>query len=126
VFQGLTLKPLLLALDLRDGDPVGQEVDRARERALSAALGTFESDTSPVAEAVRHEFTAHLGSAADERAEGQTIRAAHTDLHRRALEAARSTVLDMRAKDDIGDDAFHVLEEEFDWIEMGSGFSSST
>jgi len=121
VFQGLTLKPLLLALDLRDGDPVGQEVDRARERALSAALGTFESDTSPVAEAVRHEFTAHLGAGADERAEGQTIRAAHTDLHRRALEAARNTVLDMRAKDDIGDDAFHVLEEEFDWIEMGSG-----
>ena len=27
----------------------------------------------------------------------------------------------MRARDDIGDAAFHQLEEEFDWIEMGSG-----
>ena len=27
----------------------------------------------------------------------------------------------MRAQDDIGDDAFHQLEEEFDWIEMGTG-----
>jgi CPA1 family monovalent cation:H+ antiporter len=121
VFQGLTLKPLLLALDLRDGDPVGQEIDRARERALDAALATFAHDSSPVAEAVRQEFTAHLGSAATDRQEGNAIRAAHSDLHRRALSAARQAVLDMRASDDIGEDAFHVLEEEFDWIEMGSG-----
>jgi CPA1 family monovalent cation:H+ antiporter len=122
VFQGLTLKPLLLALDLRDGDPVGQEVDRARERALGAALETFESDISPVAESVRQEFTAHLGSAVTDRElQGEAIRATHTDLHRRALAAARQTVLEMRAGEDIGEDAFHVLEEEFDWIEMGSG-----
>jgi CPA1 family monovalent cation:H+ antiporter len=121
VFQGLTLKPLLLALDLRDGDPVGQEVDRARQRALDAALATFENDSSPVAEAVRQEFTAHLGSAATDREEGEAIRATHTNLHRRALAAARQSVLDMRASDDIGEDAYHVLEEEFDWIEMGSG-----
>ena len=121
VFQGLTLKPLLLALDLRDGDPVGQEIDRARQRALDAALGTFENDSSPVAEAVRQEFTAHLGSLATDRAEGEAIRATHTDLHRRALAAARQTVLDLRASDDIGEDAYHVLEEQLDWIEMGSG-----
>jgi hypothetical protein len=24
----------------------------------------------------------------------------------------------MRSRDDVGDDAFHRLEEEFDWIEM--------
>jgi hypothetical protein len=29
----------------------------------------------------------------------------------------------MRARDDIGDNAFHRLEEEFDWIEMGVGAS---
>ena len=37
VLQGLTLKPLLRALDLRDDDPVGQEVGSARARALRAA-----------------------------------------------------------------------------------------
>jgi monovalent cation/hydrogen antiporter len=118
VLQGLTLKPLLLALDLHDDDPVGREVGVARERALHAALGTFEDDMSPVAEAVRHEFTAHLGSASEDLHGGEARRASHTDLHRRALKAARDTVLAMRARDDIGDDAFHQIEEEFDWIEM--------
>jgi hypothetical protein len=27
----------------------------------------------------------------------------------------------MRAGDEIGDDAFHQLEEELDWIEMSDG-----
>ena len=58
--QGLTLGPLLRALDLRDDDPVGHEVTAARERALRAGLARFEHDRSPVAEAVRQEFIAHL------------------------------------------------------------------
>src|SRR5205085_678772 len=60
VIQGLTLQPLLRALDLHDDDPVSREVTAARERALQAGLAIFESDTSPVAEAVRQEFRAHL------------------------------------------------------------------
>ena len=36
----------------------------------------------------------------------------------RALVAARQAVFEMRARDDIGDDAFHRLEAEFDWIEL--------
>jgi hypothetical protein len=27
----------------------------------------------------------------------------------------------MRARDEIGDDAFHQMEEELDWIEMAGG-----
>src|SRR5262249_21723278 len=38
VLQGLTLKPLLHALQLQDDDPVGREVVIAREQALDAAL----------------------------------------------------------------------------------------
>ena len=38
VIQGLTLKPLLRALDLQDDDPVGRELSAARERALRAGL----------------------------------------------------------------------------------------
>ena len=60
VIQGLTLKPLLRALDLHDDDPVGRELSAARERALRAGLASFEHDRSPVADAVRQEFTAHL------------------------------------------------------------------
>ena len=60
VIQGLTLKPLLRALNLHDDDPVGREVRAARERALDAGLASVADDTSPVADAVRQEFAAHL------------------------------------------------------------------
>ena len=121
VIQGLTLKPLLRALDLRDDDPVGREFRAARERALDAGLAKLAHDESPIADAVRQEFTAHL---TDERANaetGGTMRSAHTELHRGALLAARQAVLAMRANDEIGDDAFHQMEEELDWLDMAGG-----
>jgi NhaP-type Na+/H+ or K+/H+ antiporter len=119
--QGLTLGPLLRALDLRDDDPVGHEVTAARERALRAGLAGLEHDRSPVAEAVRQEFTAHLGSVDANPEQGEAKRSAHRDIHRRALQAARQAVLAMRASEEIGDDAFHQMEEELDWIEMSGG-----
>jgi plasmid stabilization system protein ParE len=97
------------------------EVSRARERALRAALATFDDDTSPAAAAVRQEFVAHLTEAAADPAGGTPRRSVHEEIHRRALSAARQVVFDMREADDIGDPAFHLLEEEFDWVEMGSG-----
>jgi len=123
VLQGLTLRPLIRALDLHDDDPVGREVDAARERALEAALATFAGDPSPAAEAVRLEFEAHLSRSAPGAAAAESRGSAHGEIHRQALAAARRVVFDMRARDDIGDDAFHRLEEEFDWIEMGIGAS---
>ncbi len=49
------------------------------------------------------------------------IALAHQDLHRGAVQAARQAVLAMRANDEIGDDAFHQIEEELDWLEMTGG-----
>ncbi|HMF59465.1 MAG TPA: cation:proton antiporter, partial [Vicinamibacterales bacterium] len=119
--QGLTLGPLLRALDLRDDDPVGHEVAAARERALRAGLAGLEQDRSPVADAVRQEFLAHLEPVTARPEQGDTRRSEHNELHRRALQAARQAVLAMRASDEIGDDAFHQMEEELDWIEMSGG-----
>jgi CPA1 family monovalent cation:H+ antiporter len=120
VVQGLTLRPLIKALDLHDDDPVGREVEEARQRALEAALATCAGDGSAAAEAVRQEFDAHLNRAAAGPAATGDRRSARDEIHRRALAAARRVVLDMRARDDIGDHAFHRLEEEFDWMEMRS------
>jgi CPA1 family monovalent cation:H+ antiporter len=39
-------------------------------------------------------------------------------LRRRAVAAARRELLQMRDETVIGDDAFHVIEEELDWLEM--------
>jgi CPA1 family monovalent cation:H+ antiporter len=118
--QGLTLKPLLRALDLHDDDPVGREVNAARERALRAGLASFAEDRSAVANVVRQEFTAHLAYDRAEADAGDGTRSAHREIHRRALDAARRAVLAMRASEEIGDDAFHRIEEELDWLEMAS------
>ncbi len=121
VIHGLTLKPLLRALDLDDEDPVGHEVSLARERALRAGLASFAHETSPVADALRHEFTAHLIQADPDGGADGARRSAHTALHRGAVDAARRAVLAMRANDEIGDDAFHRVEEELDWLDMAGG-----
>ena len=118
--QGLTLKPLLRALDLNDDDPVGREVRIARERALRAALASLVNDESAIAGAIRQEFTAQLSSD-DGGGARENIRVAHHDTRRDALAAARQAVLDLRTRDEIGDDAFHEIEEELDWLEMAGG-----
>lgn len=119
--QGLTLKPLLRALDLQDNDPVGQEVAAARERALQAGLASFERDQSPMAEGVRQEFTAHLASPIESAEAGDDRPTPHHEIHRGAVQAARQAVLAMRTNDEIGDDAFHMMEEQLDWLEMARG-----
>lgn len=118
VIQGLTLGPLLRALDLSDDDPVGREHLSARERALQVALARLEQDGSPIAEVVRQEFTVHLASEDADTDGLGTRHSAHGQLHQEAIQAARQAVLDMRASGEIGDDAFHRMEEELDWLEM--------
>jgi CPA1 family monovalent cation:H+ antiporter len=119
--QGLTLKALLRALDLHDDDPVGRELSAARQRALRAGLASFADNRSPVAEAVRQEFTTHLAYERGNGAAGNATRSTHGEIYRGALQAARREVLGMRANDEIGDDAFHRIEEELDWLEMAGG-----
>jgi monovalent cation/hydrogen antiporter len=121
VIQGLTLKPLLRALDVHDDDPVGRELRAARARALGAGLASFEHDRSAVAETVRQEFTAHLADEAANPGTGEPGLSAHGEIHRGALQAARREVLAMRSEHEIGDDAFHQIEEELDWLEMADG-----
>lgn len=118
--QGLTLKPLLRRLNLHDDDPVGRELSAARERALRAALASIEHVASPAAKIIRHEFTerlAHSGLAAniDDKGHGNGA------LRRGALAAARDAILAMRFNDEIGDDAFHRVEEKLDRLEMAAG-----
>ena len=69
-----------------------------------------------MAAAVREEFAASLSSASAGGREATPNR--HSDLRRGAIDAARRAVLTMRASNEIGDDAFHQIEEELDWLEM--------
>lgn len=119
VIQGLTLKFLLRILNLNDGDPVGQEVNTARERALAAGLATLDDNHTPAAELVRVDIKDRLSREAGEAPDGlETPFSDRTILYQNALRAARQAVLAMRSSREIGDDAFHLIEEELDWLDM--------
>ncbi len=120
VIQGLTLGPLLRALNLHDDRLVDREVCEASNRALEAALATLDGDSSEAARAVNLEVVARLRPAEAEPEAHAAGTLNHDELMRRALAAARTAVFDMRATNAIGDAAFHRLEEEFDWMEMGA------
>jgi len=116
LIQGLTLAPLLRFLAISDDHPVDREFALARKAALEAAIGSLEGALPTAAAAIRQEYRDMLE---------QTGRAAqldtdHNALRRTALAVARKTAFDLRQRGTIGDDAFHRLEEELDWLELGA------
>jgi Na+/H+ antiporter len=119
--QGMTLKPLLRKLDIRDDDPVGRETGEARKAALVAGLTALAKDYSPAAQAVRNQLKATLASQGTDAKPIDGMRVAHTERQRLALDAAREAVVRMRAAHEIGDDAYHAVEEQLDWLEMTTG-----
>jgi monovalent cation/hydrogen antiporter len=121
VIQGLTLRPLILALRLKDNNPVAIEVARARGIAYRAALDEIDGDPSEEAELLRLEYRAMLQQAESDPDGGiSTIELPADPLRRRAIGAARRAILKLRQSEDIGDDAFHQLEEELDRAELGA------
>ena len=119
VIQGLTLRPLITALKLRDENPVASEVARARAVAYRAALDEIDGDPSEPAEILRLEYRALLLRVEDNGGVSSGELPADP-LRRRAIHAARQSILKLRESEEIGDDAFHQLEEEFDWAELSA------
>jgi CPA1 family monovalent cation:H+ antiporter len=133
VVQGATLSPLMRWLGLEDDGAVEREVHVARAetaRAALAAVGPAVEDHDMVAllnrkyqaRLTRAERAAH--SEADPRLVTNDSAAdpegslAYIETLRRAQEAERHTLFDLRARGVIGDDAFHRVEEELDWAEL--------
>ncbi|MDH3029552.1 cation:proton antiporter [Methylobacterium fujisawaense] len=121
IVQGLTLRPLLAHLRLEDDDPVGRETGRARAAAYKAALDSLaDAEDAPATDALRAEFRAALAEA-EAHDEGLAPESLPADAARRqAVEAARDAVLALRRQGRIGDDAYFLLEEEFDWAELSA------
>jgi monovalent cation/hydrogen antiporter len=124
VLQGMTVRPLMRALDLHDDGSVEREVQLARAETARAALDAVDHGPSgnDVIQLFRRKYQDRLRKA--ERAargapatdgEGDID---YTELQRRAHAAERRTLSDLRAQGVIGDDAFHTVEEELDWAEL--------
>jgi CPA1 family monovalent cation:H+ antiporter len=122
VLQGLTMKPLIRRMDLRDDDPVGREVKLARAHAYGALLAEIDGDDSPHAKLLRKQYAAVVELNQQSRSDEETIDL-HTGgpLRRRALSAARARANELRRDGLIGDAAFRVIVQELDWAELSAG-----
>ncbi|MEW6767402.1 MAG: sodium:proton antiporter [Pseudomonadota bacterium] len=121
VIQGLTLRPLVLALNLDEPDPVAHEVGLARNAAYRAALAEIDGDTSKEAKLLRYEYEVLLQQANTDGNGEISGEFPANPLRRRAIAAARQTAFAMRRSGEIGDDAYHKFEEELDFAELSAG-----
>lgn len=116
VIQGLTLPMLLKRVAPSDDHVVAHEFRMARRSAIEAGISAIGDAPSGAADAVRSEYREMLAQSVDRR----QLDTEQNRLRRRALAAARQSALELRQTGKIGDDAFHRLEEELDWMELGS------
>lgn len=117
VVQGLTLKPLLALLNIQRDDSVEAEVSRGRVAIVNAALTELEGATEPEAEFVRQGYRAALPIAASETPQAAT---AYEQIKLKLIPKQRAVLAGMRERGEIGDEAFHRLEEELDWAELNA------
>jgi len=113
VLQGATLGPLLRTLVLPRDSSVEQERALARAEAARAALDALDGERESEAGRL-------LAQVYEARLDGNAAMADPTGLaalRRRALAAERARIAALRRSGEIGDDAFHVIEEELDWAE---------
>jgi monovalent cation/hydrogen antiporter len=121
VIQGLTLRPLILAMNLTEDNFVANEVARARAIAYRAAFEEIQGDRSEAAEILRIEYHALLRQTKANPNGGIATGEMPADpLRRRGIAAARRALLELRQSETIGDDAFHELEEELDRAELSA------
>ncbi len=116
VLQGLTLRPLILALRLSDDGTVNREVRVAQDVLALVALEILEVENSATANGLRDEFI--TTEVADLDAPHATAREARNRLRARIVEAQRSALVKLRDTAEIGDDAFHRIEEYLDRFEV--------
>jgi len=116
VVQGMTLRPLIAALDVRDDGAVQREVALARVETLRAALDAVSSCVGGEGvDLLRRRYELRLQRA--ERNE-EEIDPADQDVVRVATAAERRRLVELRENGTIGDAAFQEVEQEVDMKEL--------
>jgi CPA1 family monovalent cation:H+ antiporter len=119
VLQGLTLRPLMTALRFADDRIVEEEVRFARAEIARAALNLLdEQEPSEATVVVRREYLDRLGNETTSQQPGENRTSELAMVQSRAIGVERRALDLLRSRGDIGDDAFHYLEEELDWAEV--------
>ena len=116
VVQGITLRPLILRLGVRDDGTVAREAQLARVETLRAALAAVEAcEGGESAELFRRRYELRLRRV--ERNE-EEIDPADAAVVRVATAAERQRLIDLRDNGTIGDAAFQQVEQELDIKEL--------
>jgi len=121
VVQGMTLKPLMRMLGLKDDGSVDRELAVAREETSRAALRMLdEQPPSEVVDVLRREYEERLrlGTAEINVEDAARDEQGLAALQQRAVAVQRRTLIDLRSRDVIGDTAFHAAEEEIDLLDL--------
>ncbi|HEV7238074.1 MAG TPA: Na+/H+ antiporter [Thermoanaerobaculia bacterium] len=119
VLQGVTLRPILARLQLRDDGTVEREVQLARVETLQAALAALDTSETEAADLMRkrHEFL--LRRAESERTGSPSLlEPADASALLAAAAAERQRLSQLREDGTIGDAAFQRVEQELDLEEL--------
>jgi hypothetical protein len=123
VVQGMTLRPLMTWIGLKDDGTVDREIQLARAETARAALRVLEGQPSrPAVDELRRAYEARVRASEVRSSEKQGART-RTELgalEERIVAAQRAALIDLRSRWIIGDDAFHATEEEIDLIELAT------
>lgn len=118
VVQGMTLRPLLLWLGVRDDGTVEREVQLARVETLRAALdAAMASGGGETAELFRRRYEWRLRRAERNEADAGAD-AQGAEVVRAATAAERQCLVELRDNGTIGDAAFQQVEQELDLREL--------
>jgi monovalent cation/hydrogen antiporter len=121
VLQGMTLRPLLVWVGLKDDGTVDRETRLARVETARAALRVLEGQPSrPAIDAMRRAYEARvrMDEAQAKGNPGEQTGDELAPVAARVITAQRAALMDLRARWIIGDDAFHAAEEEIDLLEL--------
>jgi Na+/H+ antiporter len=119
VLQGATLAPLMRLLRLEDDGTVEAEIRRAHAETARAGLEALQAaGADEMTALMTRKYQTRLRRADGSEAGVPDRDPPHVQALRRASEAERKKLIELRASGVIGDDAFHRVEEELDWADM--------
>src|SRR4051812_7891484 len=116
LIQGLTLRPLVIALRVPEDTTVEREVQHARFAIAQSALAALADEAGEEADMLRAKLQAESQTVAAEDDSGPFL--SSTGLRTKILAARRSRLLAMRRDGVIGDQAFPRVEEELNFADL--------
>jgi monovalent cation/hydrogen antiporter len=123
VIQGFTLLPLMRLLRFEDDSAVERELSRARVAVMQAALDSLDGETSTAATMAREKYAAARKVAEDPNEPQAATK--YDELRLRAIAAQRAALQRLRTRGEIGEEAFHRIQEELDWSELDAAPAGS-